>query len=307
MAVPDYQSFMLPVLRLAAKGEISVRESIQRIAKEFSLSDEDRSELLPSGKQTKLANRVHWAKTYLVQAGLLEITRRAHFKATQRGFDTLQKGLEKIDNSYLEQFAEFRDFKSRARASQGKATPAADKSEQATPEEQIESAFEEINSELRQELLERITGSTPAFFEQVVVDLMVAMGYGGNLTDAVRRLGRSGDGGIDGVINEDTLGLDSVYIQAKRYAPGNGVGVERVREFAGSLVERGANKGVFVTTSHFAQGALDYADRIPQKLVLFDGEQLTRLMVRHGVGVRSTRSIELKKLDLDYFEQDEAG
>jgi restriction system protein len=309
MTIPDYQTLMLPVLRVAARGEISIRDCIEALANEFQLSEEERAELLPSGKQTTFSNRVHWAKTYLVHAGLLEMTRRAHFKANERGRSVLAENPARIDNAYLERFEEFRAFRTKSagrRRDQGGGDIATGRvpTQQATPEEQIEAAYEEISDELRGELLDRIVDASPAFFEQVIVDLMVAMGYGGSGSEAARRVGRSGDGGIDGLINEDILGLDNIYLQAKRYKPGNGIGVEKVREFAGSLVERGANKGVFVTTSHFAGGAKDYAERIPQKLILIDGDMLTKLMIRNGVGVRTTRTIELKKLDLDYFENE---
>ena len=302
MPIPDYQTLMLPVLRIAARGETGIRDCIDELARELRLSEDERSALLPSGKQATFSNRVHWAKTYLVHAGLLEMTRRGHFRATPRGTEVLDKHPERIDNAYLNQFNEFRLFKARSGI---RKKPAEKAAEEATPEEQIEAAYEEVTDELRAELLDKIVKATPAFFETVIVDLMIAMGYGGSGTDAARRLGRTGDGGIDGLINEDVLGLDSIYLQAKRYAPGNGVGVEKVREFAGSLVERGATKGVFVTTSHFASGAKGYAERIPQRLILIDGDRLTKLLVRHGVGVRTTQTIELKKIDLDYFEQDE--
>ena len=177
----------------------------------------------------------------------------------------------------------------------------------ATPEELIDSAYQEITDELRSTLLNRITAASPTFFEKLVLDLLIAMGYGGSKADAGQRVGRTGDGGIDGIINEDPLGLDIVYLQAKRYAPGNTIGVGQVREFAGSLVERGATKGVFVTTSHFAPGARAYVERIPQRLILIDGAELTRLMVRFGVGVRVERTIEFKRVDLDYFDEDELG
>jgi restriction system protein len=177
----------------------------------------------------------------------------------------------------------------------------------ATPEELINAAYREITDELRSTLLNRIVAASPTFFERVVLDLLIAMGYGGSRTDASQRVGRTGDGGIDGIINEDPLGLDIVYLQAKRYAPGNTIGVGQVREFAGSLVERGASKGVFVTTSHFVPGARAYVDRIPQRLILIDGAELTRLMVQFGVGVRVERTVEFKRLDLDYFDEEELG
>jgi restriction system protein len=322
--IPDYQTLMLPVLRVASEGEIKVSACIARLANEFKLTDDKKNELLPSGRQTKFANRVHWAKTYLNQGGLVEVTRRGYFKATQRGHDVLVSGVQRIDNEYLSQFQEFVDFRSKRHrdngsgndtdggerkpsARSGREDQRAVLPDSTTPEERIDAAQEEITSEVRQELLARIMEASPAFFEQLVVDLMVGMGYGGSVADRGKALGQSGDGGIDGIISEDALGLDSIYLQAKRYRPGNSVGIEKVREFAGSLAERGAVKGVFVTTSGFVSSAWDYAQRIPQTVVLIDGERLTRLLVTYGIGVRTTRSIELKRLDLDYFEEAEEG
>lgn len=308
MAIPDYQTLMLPVLRLAAASETDIRHCTEAIAEDFHLLPEDLQELLPSGKQTVLSNRTHWAKTYLVKAGLLRMTGRGRFAATQRGLELLAQDPSQIDNTLLGRFPEFQAFRARSAAksqdSVERQQDSAPATERATPEERIEAAYLEISAELRTVLLDRIVAAKPAFFETLIIDLMIAMGYGGSAPEAGQRLGRSGDGGVDGLINEDVLGLDSIYLQAKRYAPGNTIGVEKVREFAGSLVERGANKGVFVTTSHFAQGAIAYAERIPQKLILIDGDMLTRLMLRHNVGVRATRVIELKKLDLDYFDDD---
>jgi restriction system protein len=319
VAIPDYEMLMLPVLKAASGGgEIGIRDCIDRLANEFNLSEAERQELLPSGKQTTFANRVHWARSYLVQAGLLEATRRAHFVITERGRVALSKNPPRIDNRFLLEFPEFQAFKTRRK------TGGSDGLEEslnlspvvsipdpvisrATPEELIDAAHQEITDELRSALLERIVAASPTFFEGVVLDLLVAMGYGGSRIDAAQRVGRTGDGGIDGIINEDPLGLDIVYLQAKRYAPGNTIGIGQVREFAGSLVERGATKGVFVTTSHFVAGAKTYVDRIPQRLILIDGDELTRLMVRFGVGVRVERTIDFKRLDLDYFDEDELG
>lgn len=313
MTVPDYQSLMLPVLKLGAQSEINVREATDRIAKDLQLSEEDLKQRLPSGRQTTFANRVHWAKTYLVYAGLLTMTRRAHFKETQRGLEVLAANPTEINNELLSRFPEFIDFRSGRRNADGDGAPqpedeasiASMEATRATPEELIDVAYSEITQELRKELLERILSASPAFFEKVVVDLLVAMGYGGSRPEAGRRVGQSGDGGIDGIINEDLLGLDVVYIQAKRYAPGNVVGSEKAREFAGLLMGRGASKGVFITTSHFAPSAKEFVARIPQKIILIDGEELTNLMVRFGVGVRTSRVVELKKIDLDYFDEDE--
>jgi len=307
MSVPDYQTLMLPVLRLAKDGETSISHCVEKIAKEFSLNEEDLEELLPSGKQSVIANRAHWAKFYLVKAGLLKPTRRGYFEVADRGRTALAQGLDRIDNKYLDQFEEFRVFRAKSTPTNGGSNGSrVAPTETATPVEQIETAYEMLTEQLKSELLERILAARPEFFEQTIVDLMMAMGYGG-ATDAGKRLGRSGDGGIDGLINEDVLGLDSIYLQAKRYAPDNTIGVEKIREFAGSLDERSAVKGVFVTTSRFAQGARDYAARSPKKLVLIDGDELTRLLVRYGVGVRTTRTIELKKLDFDYFDVDDSS
>ena len=311
MAIPDYQTLMLPVLEYASGGETSVRDCVAALADKLGLSQDERSELLPSGKQAVFSNRVHWAKSYLVHAGILEATRRAHFQVTPRGSEVLAKRPDRVDNELLMQFPEFREFRERSRSRPGNGglqpiseVLAADGlAPSATPEERIEAAYTEITNELRAAILDRITKGTPRFFEKVVVDLLTQMGYGGSRTNAGRRVGKTADGGIDGVINEDPLGLDSVYLQAKRYAPENTVGVDKVREFAGSLVERGATKGVFVTTSQFAPAAKAYAGRIPQKLVLISGDELTRLMVQYGVGVRTDHTIELRKLDLDYFEE----
>jgi restriction system protein len=310
MAIPDYQTLMLPVLQCGAAGEANVRDAIARLAGEFKLTDEERTELLPSGKQAIFTNRVQWAKTYLVKAGLLQATKRGHFAISERGRAVLTQNPQRIDNSFLDQFEEFRQFRNAARLppapvdrEQRAAPPSL---EAATPEERVEAASNEIEEDLRAELLERVLKMSPAFFEKVVVDLLLAMGYGGAGTGSGKRIGRTGDGGVDGVINEDALGLDIVYIQAKRYAPGNVVGVDRVREFSGAMEERGAIKGVFVTTSHFAPAARSFAERVPKRLILVDGKELSRLLVRYGVGVRAVRTVELKKVDLDYFEEEEA-
>ena len=310
MAIPDYQTLMLPVLEFAALGETSIQACIAALADKLGLTEDQRGEVLPSGRQTVFSNRVHWAKTYLSQAGLLEITRRAHFKATPRGLAILAQHPERVDNEVLMQFPEFLAFRERSRARSERPGRTVDVyslddlAPSATPEERIEAAYSEITNELRAALLNRVIKGTPQFFEKVVVDLLTSMGYGGSRPDAGRRVGKTADGGIDGVINEDPLGLDIVYLQAKRYAPGNTVGVDKVREFAGSLVERGAAKGVFVTTSQFASAATTYAERIPQRLILIDGDELTRLLVQYGVGVRVERKIEFCKLDLDYFEEE---
>ena len=277
------------------------------IAQKYNLAEEEIQERIPSGTATILANRVHWAITYLVQAGLLTRPRRAVVIATDRGRGTYQKYADRIDNAILSQFDEFKDFKNRSRTNNKKSNNQTDQCEkdltqqliEETPEERIQAASDELNEALREELLTRIVAADPTFFEHLIIDLMLAMGYGGS--GAGRHLGKTADGGVDGVINEDPLGLSIVFLQAKRYSPGNTVGVGQIREFAGALDEKGAVKGVFVTTSNFAGPALEYAERSPKRLILIDGLELTRLLVRYGVGVRELRKVTLCKLDEDYF------
>jgi restriction system protein len=307
MTIPDYQTFMRPVLHLAAEKERTVRECIDLVADKFSLSAEEREALLPSGKQTTLANRVHWAVTFMARAGLVQRPRRGLVVATTRGREILKEYPERIDNDVLSRFPEFIEFRERSRAkvpTAGGEAPPPPSADKDTPEERIEAAYEELNLALREDLLARITKSDPTFFEHLIIDLMIGKGYGG--PGSGHHLGRTSDGGIDGIINEDPLGLDIVFLQAKRYAPGNVIGVDKVREFAGSLDERGAVKGVFVTTSHFAPQAKAYAERSHKRLILIDGEELTRLLVNYGVGVRAFRTIDFKKVDQDYFNTSDA-
>lgn len=310
MAVPDFQTLMLPVLRLAAAGETRIAECATRIADEFHLSEADVAELLPSGKQTRFKNRLNWAKSYLGQAGLIETTKRGHFRATQSGREVLQSGATKIDRSYLERFPGYLEFKARSGQSTEEESPVTIHASTAqttkTPEERIYAAALEIDSQLRTQLLQQIAQASRAFFESLIVDLLIAMGYGGDRAEAGRRIGGTGDGGVDGVIDQDALGLDMVYLQAKRYKADNTIGEGQIREFSGALLGKGASKGVFVTTSSFSEAARRFADMMrQQRLVLIDGEELTRLMIKHDVGVRTERKVELKKIDLGYFEEEE--
>lgn len=307
MAVPNYQSLMLPVLRLAATGIRRVPEVAEAIADEFGLSSEDRAALLPSGRQRLLPNRVHWAKTYLMKAGLLSSPARGQFTITPTGSDLLASAPPAITRAMLEQYPSFVSFVSdtSGEAAEQTAVPAptdATTSDNQTPEERIEAAHTELMSELRSDLLEQILQQNPAFFEQLIVDLLVAMGYGGSHEDAAKRLGGTGDGGVDGVINEDRLGLDRIYVQAKRYAAHVSVGRPDVQAFVGSLVGHGSNKGVFVTTSSFSAPAMDFVRHLSQRVILIDGAALADLMIEHGVGVRVSRAIEIKRVDLDFFD-----
>lgn len=309
MAIPDYQSLMLPVLKLAATGEMKVPGAAELIANELNLTDSEREEMLPSGKQRLLHNRVHWAKFYMSKAALIATPKRGSFNATQSGKALLASNPARIDVETLKAipvFAEYyRQFsKSGATPDIAHAVTAASKSE-ATPEEQIDAATALLGDALKSDLLVRVLEQSPAFFERLIVELLVAMGYGGSHEDAARQLGKSGDGGIDGVIDEDRLGLDRIYVQAKRYAPGSSIGRPDLQGFVGSLVGLGANKGVFVTSSCFSKQASDYAKGLQQRVILIDGERLTELMIEFGVGVRVNRKIEVKRLDEDFFSEEQ--
>lgn len=300
MAIPDFQTLMLPTLRLAMEGEVRVRDLVERIATQFGLTEEERAERLPSGRQETIVNRVSWAVVYLARAGLLGRVRRGVYCITERGRSVLAKPPERIDIRFLSQFEGFEEFRTGNTSGEAAAVEPTPALAAGTPDERIEAGFEESNAALRNELIERVRTMDPTGFEKLIVDLMLGMGYGAG--GSGQHLGRTNDGGIDGVINEDVLGLDIIYLQAKRYAEGSAIGVDKIREFAGSLDERGATKGVLVTTSHFAPQSRAYAQRSPKRLILIDGEELTRLLVHHGVGVRVYRELQLKRLDTDYFD-----
>jgi restriction system protein len=309
MTVPDYQSLMLPVLSISTNEEARFGDVVDRLAEELGLTPEDRGELLPSGRQTVFNNRVHWAKTYLTKAGLLESTRRGHFRITPRGQQVLASHPTRIDVPFLDQFAEFQEFKARARASQSKLhTETGSTGEieldgkQDTPDEIMRAAHKQIEAALAQDLLDRIRAAPPDFFERLIVNLLLSMGYGGSAADAGRALGRSGDDGVDGVIDQDALGLDRVYIQAKRYAIGNNIGPGAIRDFFGSLDRHKAAKGLFVTTSVFSPSARETAQFLSKRIVLIDGDQLAKLMIRHNVGCRIEDTLHIKKVDEDFFD-----
>jgi len=302
VTIPDFQTLMLPLLEVAADGaEHRVRDLESGIAARFDLSASEREQLLPSGRQTILDNRLQWAKSHLKQAGLVEPTGRGLFRVTDRGTATLGEQLSRVDMAYLMRFPEYREFRERNRSSE-KELPSADVVQTATPEEILESTWRQLQQQVADDLLERILQSPSAFFERLVVDLLVAMGYGGSRADAGRSVGRSGDGGIDGIINEDPLGLDTVYIQAKRWQ--GPVGRPVVQGFAGSLEGFRARKGVLITTSTFTPDARGYVDRIEKRIVLLDGSTLARLMLEHGVGVTRARTYVISRVDTDYFDQE---
>lgn len=301
--IPDYQSLMLPVLRAAEAGEARIGDVIQSIADSLSLGEASRRALLPSGRTTVLSDRTHWAKTYLTKAGLVEPTRRGHFRITQRGRDVLAARPAQINKDFLTQFDEFRTFIDRStHRPAGKPAPATSEERDSTPDEIMRAAHQQIEVVLAGELLGRVRTAPPEFFERLIISLLLAMGYGGSSEDAGRVLGGSGDDGVDGVIDQDALGLDRVYIQAKRYAESNSVGPAAVRDFFGSLDRHKAAKGLFVTTSAFTGSARETAEYLSKRIVLVDGEQLARLMIRHNVGCRIEETLPLRKIDEDFFE-----
>jgi len=306
MAIPDYQSIMLPLLQLAATNpdkDFALREAVSLLAGIFKLTDEELQKLLPSGKQATFVNRVGWASTYLKKAGLLESTKRGYFKLAERGANVLTQNPTAINVRHLKQFPEFIEFQAARAAQEDGARVDSDATDSLTPEESLEIEYQKIRENLASQLLDRIKQSTPNFFERLVVELLVKMGYGGSRSDAGRAVGRSSDGGIDGIIKEDKLGLDVIYIQAKRWDE-NTVGRPDVQQFAGALQGQRASKGIFLTTSKFTSEAQDYVSRIGSKIVLINGEQLAQLMIDHNVGVSVSTTYEIKRIDSDYFSEE---
>ncbi len=296
---------MLPILQFAGDGEEhSIREAIENISEKFNLNPEERSFVLPSGHQFIIDNRVGWARTYMKKAGLLDTPRRGFFRITDTGKKVLSEKPEAIDVNFLQQFPSFNEFRTFRREEEG--VPTREGSEGSltqTPQEQIEDGYQKIRANLAQEILTAIKGCSPRFFEKLVVELLLGMGYGGDIEGAGRAIGQSGDGGIDGVIKEDKLGLDEIYIQAKRWEAS--VGAPLVRNFVGSLAGRNANKGVLITTSDFTRDALDYVKTVSHKVILINGETLVRLMIDHGIGVSRVANYEVKKIDAEYFSETE--
>ena len=303
MAVPDFQSFFKPLLDIAADGkEHTIQEAREIIAKKMNLTQKDLEELLPSGTQMKFDNRVAWAKSYFTQAKVLESPRRSYFKITDRGRELHKKGHERIDIKILEQYQEFVAFHTAGRAKPPKGTGEGQDTGDETPEEVLQKAYQSIRNDLAAELLEKIKQNSPKFFERLVTDFMVALGYGGSLADAGRSIGQSGDEGIDGIIKEDRLGLDLIYLQAKRW---NGaVGRPEVQKFVGALQGKRARKGVYITTGKFTDDAVRYADSIDPKVILVDGITLANMMIDHGLGTTTTATYEIRRKDSDYFTEE---
>jgi len=302
--IPDYQSIMLPLLKLIGdKKEHSLREVRESLAKLFELTEEERSKLLSKSKQKMFDNRVGWARTYLKKAELLVYKSKGHFNITERGLKVLNENPKEINVKYLKRFPEILEFIKPSK----KTEETKDKDnelliEKKTAEELFEIGYTKYQEKLLSDLLEKIKQCTPDFFERLVVELLVGMGYGGSFEDAGKAIGKSGDEGIDGIIKEDKLGLDVIYLQAKKW--NNPVGRPEIQKFAGALLGKKAKKGVFITTSKFSEGAIDYARNVENKIILIDGEQLTKYMIENDIGVSETASYNIKKIDLDYFTEE---
>ena len=304
MSIPDFQSMMLPLLLMARdQEEHSLAEARDHLASVFSVPTAERDEMLPSGRQSRFDYRVAWARSYLGQARLLTAPKRGHFRITDRGLKILEGQPSRIDIGFLEQFEEFREFRS---ASVGTAEPKggspAPPATAITPEETLELAHQNIRLELGTELLNRVKSASPKFFESLVVELLLKMGYGGSRADAGRAIGASGDEGIDGIISEDRLGLDTIYIQAKKWE--GTVGRPEIQKFVGALHGKRAKKGVFITTGTFSADAKDYVSHIDPRVVLIDGRALTEYMLDLDIGVSSRATYELKRIDSDYFDEE---
>ncbi len=307
MAIPDYETLMLPLLlRLQDGSERALKELQHELANEFNLSAEERTQLLPSGGTLTFFSRVGWAKTYLKKAGLVVQPKRGNVQITPAGQAVLRERPGRINVGYLERFPSFQEFRSKPRDKVTAAVLTVQSpllNAEMTPDELIETEYQRSIAALADEVLERVRSCSPLYFERLVVQLMIKMGYGGSREEAGRAVGRSGDGGIDGVINEDRLGLDAIYLQAKRWT--NVVGRPEIQQFVGALAGQRASKGVFITTSRFSQEARDYAaSNSNYKVVLIDGERLADLMIEHDLGVSVAATYQLKRIDSDFFAEE---
>jgi restriction system protein len=299
MSVPSFQQLMLPALQTIGQryDEISIAGLEEEVGKALRISPEERQVRLPSGNQTLFGNRLNWARSYLSKAGLIELPRRGYCRATDRGRELLAEGLIEIDLGLLERYPEFVAWRSQSKVAEVVEDPGIRENAEAL----IASSFELLNTELGRDIVERVHSFSPAFFERLIIDLLVRMGYGGGRAEMGRALGRVGDGGVDGVIKEDELGLDVVYVQAKRLDPDTGVPLREVRDFVGGLEGHRATKGVLVTTSYFPSTAYDFITRVSKRVVLIDGQELANLMIRHRVGIRVKDVYEVRKIDENYF------
>ena len=300
MAMPDYQSVLMPLLKIAGDGQThKFSDACDFLAQHFNISTEELKELLPSGKYPKFKSRVGWAKTYLNKAGLIEYPNRGTFAITQRGQDVLNSGIEKIDNAFLQQYPEFLEFVKGSTSkddNDGGTVP-----DKLTPDERLETAYQELQASLAMDLLKQTKKCTPLFFERLVIDLLVSMGYGGSIEDAGEVIGKSGDEGIDGIIKEDCLGFGIVYVQAKKWDDTNPISRPEIQKFVGALQGKNAQKGVYITTGKFSAPAKEFVKNLKSKIVLIDGNQLAQYMIDFNVGVSRKQIYEVKKIDMDYF------
>ncbi len=307
MALPDFQSLMLPTLEALDDGKEAGTAVIrERVAASEKIPSEELGELLPSGRQTKFSNRIAWALSHMLRAGLVTRIRRGVYLLTTEGEQLLDTDPNRVDLKVLRTYSAYIDWKKDARS--GPETPDDEQTTSEppmeTPEEALDRAVGELRESIESEVMDRVLNAKPKFLERVVVDLLIAMGYGAGDAAMGQVTGGSGDGGIDGKIREDALGLDEVYVQAKRHAPGNSVGEHDLRSFAGAIDMAGTNKGVFVTTSKFTRAATEFVKLSPKRIVLIDGRRLARLMVEHNIGVRVRRRLQIKRMDEDYFGQE---
>jgi restriction system protein len=301
MPIPDFQTLMLPLLDISSDGEIHyIHDAVEELSAQFSLTEDEQSRLLPSGQQPVFYNRVGWARTYLKKAGLLEDPKRGYFQITPRGKEVLKEKPSRIDMKFLKQFPEYVEFKKRPPEITSLVDDDVD-FEGLTPEEALEEAYQRIRGDLSNELLDYVLNSTPGFFEKLVVELLVKMGYGGSQRDAARAVGQSGDEGIDGIIDEDRLGLDTIFVQAKKWKTDIPISRPEIQKFVGALGGKKAKKGIFITTSRFTSEAREYVKMVDVKVVLIDGQRLTDLMIDYNVGVSSRTAYEIKRIDTDFF------
>jgi restriction system protein len=304
MPIPDYQAFMLPLLRLASDGKDHKKsEVVKDLAEQFNLTKQDKEALLPSGSQLVYVNRIGWAATYLKKAGLLSAPKRAVYQITERGRALLATNPKEVRTKTLEQYDEFNAFKTKIKAVSSEENAQVEPPTSMTPEEALEWGFQNLTQSLSEELLSKIASCQPAFFENLVVELLVKMGYGGSKKEAAQIVGKAGDAGIDGIIKEDKLGLDTIYVQAKRWE--NVVGRPEIQRFAGALLGKKAKKGIFITTSSLTKEASDYAESIDAKIILIDGEHLAAFMIENNLGVNTAHTYEIKRIDSDYFSEED--
>lgn len=302
--IPDFQTLMLPVLKEVSDGkEHKICDVVNSLAKQFSLGDEELTIMISSGTQSVFYNRISWAKTHLKKARLIESETKGTIKITERGKQVLQEKPTRIDIKFLKKFDEFVEFRNKSNSKKEKPEIETDYDNQ-TPEELIETAFQDFQKSLAEDLLEKIRSVSPSFFEKLVVALLVKMGYGGSIKDAGKAVGKTGDEGIDGIIKEDKLGLDVIYVQAKRWKENNIIGRPEIQKFVGALAGQGAKKGIFITASSFSKEALEYKPMNDTKVILIDGMELANYMIEYNLGVAPLHNYELKKIDSDYFDEE---